>query len=200
MTQTLKQPDRQTFEELQRLLIHQRQLALAHAEGGLELDPRETNPGDEVDFAQFLRDAALLAGISERHGTRLAAIEDGLKRLHNEGYGVCQECGDEIAIERLRAVPFTKYCRDCQADREKEGLRDGNRFLVQESYLETSESPDGNEDASEFWSKADGESEKSAAKLFPRQSSYRRKRSGELKPNRPAVGRRRMPHNAVKAS
>jgi len=201
MAQTLKQPDHQTFEELQRLLIHQRQLALAHAEGGLELDPRETNPGDEVDFAQFLSDADLLAGIRERHCTRLAAIEDGLRRLQDGEFGVCEECGDEIAIERLRAVSFTRCCRDCQADREKTSAADKHSLVVAESYLELAESPDEGIDVSGFGGDADvGQSERSAPNLGSRRSSRRTRAGTKLKPVRPAVRRARVSSNVGAAS
>jgi DnaK suppressor protein len=35
-------------------------------------------------------------------------------------YGVCESCGLEIAEERLEAMPFSRLCRDCQQDEERE--------------------------------------------------------------------------------
>ncbi len=33
---------------------------------------------------------------------------------------MCEACGLEIAEERLSAMPFTRLCRDCQQDQERE--------------------------------------------------------------------------------
>lgn len=36
-----------------------------------------------------------------------------LKRIDNGTFGSCEECGDEIARERLVALPATRYCIRC---------------------------------------------------------------------------------------
>jgi RNA polymerase-binding transcription factor DksA len=41
-------------------------------------------------------------------------ITDALARLEGGSYGVCNECGEEIAEKRLRALPFAARCRNCQ--------------------------------------------------------------------------------------
>ena len=46
-------------------------------------------------------------------------IEAALERLDEGSYGICDDCGDEITEDRLKIVPFTKYCRDCQEDKER---------------------------------------------------------------------------------
>jgi DnaK suppressor protein len=33
---------------------------------------------------------------------------------------MCQRCGEEISIKRLRAVPWAAYCIRCQADIDAE--------------------------------------------------------------------------------
>jgi DnaK suppressor protein len=44
----------------------------------------------------------------------IKSIDMALKRLNDGTYNICEECDDEIGEERLRAVPFTRYCRNCQ--------------------------------------------------------------------------------------
>ena len=53
-------------------------------------------------------------------GLKIKSIEDALGRLHDGSYGICDSCGIEIAEERLEALPFTRLCRDCQQDQERE--------------------------------------------------------------------------------
>jgi len=45
-------------------------------------------------------------------------IEAAMERLDKGSYGICGECGGEITESRLKIVPFAKYCRVCQEDRE----------------------------------------------------------------------------------
>jgi DnaK suppressor protein len=41
-------------------------------------------------------------------------IDVALRRLDEDTYGICSECGDEIAERRLRALPFAARCKDCE--------------------------------------------------------------------------------------
>jgi DnaK suppressor protein len=45
-------------------------------------------------------------------------IEAALARIQRGAFGVCIECGDEIDLRRLEAVPWTPYCLRCQLGRE----------------------------------------------------------------------------------
>ena len=45
-------------------------------------------------------------------------INEALARLEDGKYGYCFECGDEIAEQRLRALPFAVRCKDCEEARE----------------------------------------------------------------------------------
>jgi DnaK suppressor protein len=48
----------------------------------------------------------------------LNKINTALRRIDEGTYGVCFECGDEIAGPRLRALPFALRCKDCEDTRE----------------------------------------------------------------------------------
>jgi DnaK suppressor protein len=48
----------------------------------------------------------------------LSKINEALVRLEEGAYGNCFECGDEIAHQRLRALPFAVRCKDCEQARE----------------------------------------------------------------------------------
>lgn len=48
----------------------------------------------------------------------LSRINEALVRLDEGAYGNCFECGDEIAPQRLRALPFAVRCKDCEQARE----------------------------------------------------------------------------------
>ena len=87
---------------------------------------RETRPADadqvkdteEQSLDDFVRevDFALMQMKSET----LAKIDEAMRRLEHGSYGVCAECGAEIAEARLTALPFATLCRSCQEQREQE--------------------------------------------------------------------------------
>ncbi|MGO9612897.1 MAG: TraR/DksA family transcriptional regulator [Dissulfurispiraceae bacterium] len=52
------------------------------------------------------------------HRETLLKIDTALAKLKEGTYGTCEECDDEISMERLRILPFAIYCRDCQEKKE----------------------------------------------------------------------------------
>jgi len=106
-------------QQLRNLLNHERNVALAQvreyraAQEGEALPP----PSDELDTARALADVETHANLIERAEVRLRAMDFALNRLEQGRYGICTECGDEIPLERLKALPFAAYCVDCQQKR-----------------------------------------------------------------------------------
>lgn len=52
---------------------------------------------------------------------RLREVENALDRLEEGTYGVCEDCGASINLERLKVLPFTTCCVQCQEKREQMG-------------------------------------------------------------------------------
>lgn len=75
---------------------------------------------DTYDLASEERDREINFILSDRERVKIKQIDDALARLDDGSYGVCDSCGLEIAEERLQAMPFTRLCRDCQQDQERE--------------------------------------------------------------------------------
>jgi RNA polymerase-binding transcription factor len=75
---------------------------------------------DTYDLASEERDREINFILSDRERVKITQIDDALERMEEASYGVCESCGLEIAEERLRAMPFTRLCRDCQQEQERE--------------------------------------------------------------------------------
>jgi DnaK suppressor protein len=75
---------------------------------------------DTYDLASEERDREINFILSDRERVKIKQVDDALDRLAEDTYGVCESCGLEIAEERLQAMPFTRLCRDCQQEQEKE--------------------------------------------------------------------------------
>ncbi len=78
---------------------------------------------DIVDRANNAYSRELSVSISESERQLLIEIDEAIKRLENGEFGVCQNSGVQIPKERLRAVPWARYCIECQELHEK-GLLD----------------------------------------------------------------------------
>jgi DnaK suppressor protein len=52
-------------------------------------------------------------GITETLEKNLRDVEDALGKMEGGTYGICENCGKEISIERLRANPSARTCIKC---------------------------------------------------------------------------------------
>lgn len=81
---------------------------------------------DLVDQAMVEADIDFSFRLRERQGKLIDKIKSALERLEQGIYGVCEECGEEIAEKRLEARPVTTLCINCkkkqEADEKLRGL------------------------------------------------------------------------------
>jgi len=55
----------------------------------------------------------------ETHREGLKNVDEALRKLKDGTYGICEDCGEEISVERLKVLPFALLCRDCQEKKEE---------------------------------------------------------------------------------
>ncbi|MEO6879003.1 MAG: TraR/DksA C4-type zinc finger protein [Gemmatimonadaceae bacterium] len=57
---------------------------------------------------------------ASQEGRFLWHIDEALRRLYRtpEMFGKCHQCGNEIAFERLDALPHARFCIDCKQREE----------------------------------------------------------------------------------
>ncbi|WP_243359034.1 TraR/DksA family transcriptional regulator [Fundidesulfovibrio terrae] len=85
-----------------------------------DLAGEEFLPPDIADRATMEsgRNFALL--MRDRDRLALSGIREALSRLEAGEYGLCEECGEDIAEARLRAQPMATLCVHCKSLREDE--------------------------------------------------------------------------------
>lgn len=89
-------------------------------QGRINRVPEQTNaagnlshlPTHNADHDAEGLDAEIAAG--DEQSRRLQEIEAALGRIDEGTYGTCVGCGRKIKKERLRALPETPYCIDCE--------------------------------------------------------------------------------------
>jgi RNA polymerase-binding transcription factor DksA len=77
-----------------------------------------THPADTGTDSNEMEKAYLIGAAS---GAVLEDIDDALRKLDKEGYGLCEGCGAEISPDRLEALPYARECLKCKSDLEKAG-------------------------------------------------------------------------------
>ncbi len=75
----------------------------------------------EDDRAQISHDEFISLQRNSRDYRQLRLVDEALHRLDSGAYGACQACGRAIAVKRLRALPWARYCLTCQ-DTAAEGM------------------------------------------------------------------------------
>ncbi len=60
-------------------------------------------------------------GLIENEEEELRAINEALRKIEDNTYGLCESCEAVIPKARLKALPFTKMCVKCK-EKDESGL------------------------------------------------------------------------------
>lgn len=80
-------------------------------------DSRENFP-DPTDRASLEADRNFMLRIRDRESKLIKKIKKALERIENKTFGICEKCGEEINIQRLKARPVTTQCIECKKKEE----------------------------------------------------------------------------------
>jgi DnaK suppressor protein len=105
--------------EFFRTLLNQRVNELRTEAGKTveDMDEDENFP-DPSDRATMESNRNSVLRIRDRERKLIFKIQEALQRLDDGEFGVCEECGEEISIERLKARPVTTLCIECKSSQE----------------------------------------------------------------------------------
>lgn len=111
-----------TLKETREKLLAERELLIQKLKGNdLSVDDSETP--DPVDLAVRNYSKNVMLAVSENESRQLILIDEALLRIEEDEYGLCQNCEKDINQKRLAALPWARFCLDCQELQEK-GLLD----------------------------------------------------------------------------
>ena len=72
-----------------------------------------------ADVATDTYDREFSLGIASNERKMLYELDDALKKIEEGTFGICEDCKNLIAKNRLKAVPQARLCVKCQQKREK---------------------------------------------------------------------------------
>ena len=106
------------LEVVRKKLIEQKQDILKKI--GKRKEVTTNQGGDFMDIATDNLEHELNYIFEEREREKLLNIDNAIARMKEGNYGECDECGDDIELERLLALPFTRLCLDCKSKQERQ--------------------------------------------------------------------------------
>jgi len=112
----MKKKDLEYFKEL---LSNRLEELLSQADDTVSgmTAPKENFP-DPTDRATLEADRNFMLRIRDRESKLIRKIKKALERIEDETFGICETCGDDISIKRLKARPVTTQCIDCKTKEE----------------------------------------------------------------------------------
>jgi DnaK suppressor protein len=109
------------YAALRERLLTQRQEMVSMYQQDLRAGQEAADDGtdDIVDRANNSYNRELMFSLSDSERVLLLQIEAALRRMDEGTYGRCANCGQTIHQPRLDAVPWARFCIDCQEMAEK---------------------------------------------------------------------------------
>ena len=105
---------RELLNERQKVLLNEAEKTVT----GMTND-KNTFP-DPTDRANMETDRNFELRIRDRERKLILKIKEALARIEDGTFGICEECGEDITDERLKARPVTTLCIECKTKAEAE--------------------------------------------------------------------------------
>jgi RNA polymerase-binding transcription factor len=102
--------------------LEERQQELRKIVSRTEQDGRAADSENAQDIADKAANSytkEFLFHQSNNERQLLNMVEGALDRIRTGTFGQCISCGEEINIKRLEAVPWTRFCINCQEKMER---------------------------------------------------------------------------------
>jgi len=109
---------RKEFETIRKMLVAMIRELTSKALSLSEIRGIHLNLPDPSDVAALTshRDFSLV--VKERERELLERLREALEQIDTGSYGICEDCGESIALKRLMARPTTSLCIECQSRKE----------------------------------------------------------------------------------
>ena len=114
-------PKKSDLKRFKKILEDKREALIKAARESLQEDMTlDTNDlPDEMDLAASEYLQSFTFRLRGRERFFLDKIDQGLKRIEDGSFGICESCEEPISIKRLEARPETTLCIRCKEDQER---------------------------------------------------------------------------------
>jgi len=103
------------IEQIRQQLLDLR-MELTRRVDAINVDIHHQSEPVEKDFAEQVtqrENDEVLSALDDESRQSILQIDAALARIKNGNYGLCTQCGEPIALERLSALPYATTCIKC---------------------------------------------------------------------------------------
>lgn len=112
--------NKKQVEFFKAILNRQIDKLLHHADHMMsEMSFQSSQESESMDRASADTDQSLKLKIRSRESLLIQKIQQALERIEIGSYGICESCGEDISILRLKARPVTAKCIPCKEEEER---------------------------------------------------------------------------------
>lgn len=88
--------------------------------GSLDDEASESHADNHLaETATVTHDREIAYTLEENEEEIVASVDAALGRIDDGTFGLCARCGNAIAEDRLRAIPYATLCIDCKRKDER---------------------------------------------------------------------------------
>lgn len=74
---------------------------------------------DTIDRSSIESDRNFTLRLRDRERKLLKKVDEALERIESKKFGICEECGEGISMNRLKVRPVATLCIACKEEQEK---------------------------------------------------------------------------------
>jgi len=116
--------DKREKEKYKKILLEKKE-AIKNKLSEFYSESKELETGiaqDVADKAESSYTKEFLLSLSNKDRNQLLMVDEALKRIEKNTFGLCQRCNKKINEKRLNVIPWTPYCIKCQEKEEEESF------------------------------------------------------------------------------
>ena len=106
-----------TKKPLHTLLLKLREDLIVSAKGEPDALATSVQSPDTVEFASKTAEQDVTVAAANLRRRTLKEVENALRRVSRGTYGTCEMCSGDIPANRLKAVPWARFCLTCEEQR-----------------------------------------------------------------------------------
>ena len=108
-----------TRKPLHALLLKLREELISLAKGESDALATSVQSPDTLEFATKTAEQDVTVAAANLRRRTLKEVENALRRVTRGTYGICEMCSEEIPANRLKAIPWARFCLVCEEQRTR---------------------------------------------------------------------------------
>ncbi len=115
---------KESLEQYRKMLLKRREELAASVKSHAEELPdtgMDGATGDQADQAATDYTTEMFGALLERQAGTLEEVERALNKMDRGEFGICEACEKAIPSKRIKALPWARYCLECQQKSDRIG-------------------------------------------------------------------------------